>query len=527
MILLLGVSGLIAVQIGAISPTGKPSRDLLWILGGVELSFYIWVRVFAGLKPIHQIATLVVFVAVQAGLYGMARLEGFTGDGRLILAWRWMPTPEQLFDKEQARRTPLSQHDESQIDLTRTTEWDSPAFRGADRSGKTSANEFATNWDKSPPAFLWRRKIGRGWSSFAVVGDYCVTQEQRHQDEVVVCYSLATGREIWVHRDRARFDEPTGGPGPRATPAIHEGRVYALGATGLLNCLDGSTGDPIWSLDVLADNQVDNRLFGMAGSPLIAGSLVIVSPGGPGSSLAAYDLLSGRLVWKGGDAEASYSSPQLASFAAGESVLSFNAEGLFAHDFATGEVSCSYPWVSNPTEKNNVCQPVPLPAGDERDVDCVFIASGYGKGCALLELRHSDRGCSLEPRWSNRNLKAKFSSVIVHEGFVYGLDGSIMTCIDLQTGEHRWKAGRYGYGQLILVNSLLLVQLESGEVALVEPSPTAHREMTRFEAISGRTWNYPVVSGQRLLVRNDREAACFALPQRSTTGHAPLPDGDD
>jgi outer membrane protein assembly factor BamB len=323
---------------------------------------------------------------------------------------------------------------------------------------------------------------------------------------------LKTGRECWAHRDRAQFFEITGGGGPRATPTIHHGRVYSLGATGILNCMDGATGKRIWSVEILKGNDVSNRLFGMVGSPLVIDDMVIVSPGAKKSSLVAYHIEDGRKLWGGGNAEASYSSPQFAELAGRRQILNFNGEGLFAHDTTNGRVLWNYPWVSNPAEKNNVCQPVPIPSSAAGGDDRVFISSGYGKGCAVFLVSRSGKGLGVRKMWSNRNLKAKFTSVVLRDGYIYGLDEGILTCIDLQTGNRTWKNGRYGHGQLILVGKLLLIQAESGDVVLVEANPDSFRELTRFEALSDRTWNYPVLAGSTLLIRNDREVACFKLP---------------
>lgn len=341
-----------------------------------------------------------------------------------------------------------------------------------------------------------------------------MTQEQRGGFEAVVCYELRTGHEVWEHRDLACFDEVTGGKGPRATPAIQEGRVFSLGATGILNCLDGRSGRPIWSRNILADSNTANRLFGMAGSPLLLNGLVIVSPGGEGSSLVAYDCQSGERVWRGGDVDASYSSPHFAAFQTPQ-ILNFNADGLFAHEAQSGRVLWSHAWISNPAERNNVCQPVPLPSGDGQSDEQVFISSGYGKGCALLDVPQNGQDFAVRERWRNQNLKAKFSSVVRRGDHIYGLDDRILVCIDLASGDRCWKGGRYGYGQLVLVDDLLLVQAESGEVAVVEASISRHRELGRFAALSDRTWNHPVVAGNLLLVRNDREVACYELPRVS------------
>lgn len=511
-VIVIGALSLILIQGGYASITGKPSRDFLIALAITEVLFYLWVRVYSQMPLRLQVLALAVFVGMQACLYFMVRLEGFTGDGRPMWTWRWMPTPQETFLRSQNERALGGTQNRAAIDLTKTTSSDCPGFRGHDRSGHMAAAALSCDWERSPPRQLWKQPVGSGWSSFAVVGDYCLTQEQRGKDEATVCYELRSGREVWSHCDRVRFQEPTSGEGPRATPTIVDGRVYALGATGILNCLAGSTGKRLWSVNVLDDNRVANRIFGMTGSPLVIGSMVIVSSGGRGTSLAAYDANAGEKIWSGGDADASYSSPQLAELCGLRQVLCFNAEGLFAHDLSDGKVLWSVPWVSNPAERNNICQPVVIPGPEGSGADWVLISSGYGRGSALLEVSRTGGQFLVRERWRSQFLKAKFSSVVVHGGHVYGLDNAILTCLELATGQRCWKGGHYGYGQLILVGSLLLVQLESGQVALVDASPKAFRECARFTALDGRTWNHPVVAERYLLVRNDRQAACYELP---------------
>lgn len=507
MLLLLGFLTLSIIQTTEFSISGYPTRDYTWIIGITELAVYVWIRGFARVSLRRQITALVILYGIQLCPYLAVRIDGFMGDGRPMLVWRWTPAIDQKWQNDRRNE---NEHAVVTADLVTTTAFDYPSFRGIDRTGNVPAVRLAREWTQ-PPQELWRRPVGLGWSSFAVVGNYCVTQEQRGDDETVVCYELHSGREVWNHADLACFDEVTGGKGPRATPTIHGGRVFALGATGILNCLEGSNGRRIWSMNILADNDVENALFGMSGSPLVVNGIVVVSPGGKGMSLAGYDQLTGTRVWAGGDAEASYTSPHYADFGGSPQILSFNAEGLFGHAVDSGKVLWSYPWVSNPTEKNNVCQPVVLPGDNER-ADQVFISSGYGKGCALFEIIRHGSEFDVHKRWSNRNLKAKFSSVVRRGTHVYGLDNRILVCIDLTTGNRRWKGGRYGYGQLVLADDLLIVQAESGDIALVEATPQRHRELARFAALNDRTWNHPVVSGDILLVRNDREAACYRLP---------------
>lgn len=509
----LGLLTLWILQTTDLSISGKPTRDFICVVGITQIAVYLWIRTLARVSVRVQVISLSVLFGIQLCLLASVRIDGFMGDGRPIFVWRW--AEELGVEWAGDGREKVTETSNGMADLTTTTDFDWPGFRGADRTGIVRATDGLWDWDLKPQ-LLWRQPIGLGWSSFAVVGNHCVTQEQRGEFESVVCYELHTGREVWEHSDVAYFDEVTGGKGPRATPTIHAGCVYTLGATGILNCLGGSDGRRLWSTNILEDSNVTNALFGMTGSPLIVDDLVVVSPGGKNASLVAYDQQTGQLVWAGGDAGASYSSSQQATLCGQSQILIFNAEGLFGHDAHSGHVLWSYAWVSNPAEKNNVCQPVIISENTEGSAQ-IFVSSGYGQGCAVLEIRKGKEGqaFAIRERWRNRNLKAKFSSVVRRGKHVYGLDEKILVCIDLDTGKRCWKQGRYGYGQIALAGEVLIVQAETGEIAFVEASPDRYRELARFTALGDRTWNHPVLSGNILLVRNDREAACYQLSQTS------------
>ena len=510
-ILLVGACGIVLLQRGVYSLTTRPSADLNFLLWGLELSLCLWAMALSNFEPITRVKVVFLLFALQTTGYLAVRIVGFEGDGRAILGLRWNPLPDELFVDDASHESTPTSNRGVRVD---PSEWDFPGFRGSDRDGVVAGPQFSLDWESNPPRELWRRPVGVGWSSFAVVGDYCFTQEQRGEFEAVVCYELKTGNEIWDHRAPAYFKEMTGGNGPRATPTFADDRLFALGATGILNCLDPATGTVLWSTNILEDAGIENRLFGMVGSPLVVDGKVFVCPGGPDASVVAYNAETGTRVWNRGSAQASYSSPHYAEFAGRRWVLDFNGEGLTGHQLdGSDQTIWHFDWVSNPSERNNVCQPVLLPAGSP-DRGRIFIASGYGKGCVVLEVRSPDGGETFEvtPLWQNRNLKAKFTSVVLHDGFIYGLDERILTCIDVETGKRQWKRGRYGHGQILLVNDVLLLQVETGEIALVEATPDEFREVARFEALHDRTWNHPVVAGRYLLVRNDREAACFELP---------------
>src|SRR5579863_183851 len=206
---LIGLAGgglLYAVQVSGLSVI-RPSRDLTIVIGLVNLAIYVWLRAWSRLQPPTQFVAIGLFVAVQATLLSILRLDGFAGDGRILFTWRWESTPEQRLGdySSQSRERP------SLANLTESSQTDSPSFRGDERTGQYRVSELDLNWGDRPPRELWRHPVGRGWPSFAVVGEFCVTHEQRDDCEAVVCYRLETGKEVWRHLDTARFEEVTSG----------------------------------------------------------------------------------------------------------------------------------------------------------------------------------------------------------------------------------------------------------------------------------------------------------------------------
>ncbi|HLM59112.1 MAG TPA: PQQ-binding-like beta-propeller repeat protein, partial [Pyrinomonadaceae bacterium] len=312
------------------------------------------------------------------------------------------------------------------------------------------------------------------------------------------------GRELWTHAWDALYTDSTG-DGPRATPTWHDGRLYALGALGELRCLDARTGKLIWSKNILKENGASNIPWGMAASPLVVDDKVVVIPGGPnGKSVVAYNARTGAPAWGALGDPASYTSPMLVTLAGRRQVLAVtgrNVAGLAPED---GSVLWVYPWSNS--SGINVAQPIV--AGPNR----FFISAGYGKGAALVEVAGGAAGkLSATAVWERPSMKNKFNSSVLHEGHIYGLDEGMLTCVELATGQQKWKARGYGYGQVVLASGHLIVTTEEGEVALVRATPAGHTELGRFAALQGRTWNNPAIAGGRLLVRNATQMACYKL----------------
>ena len=491
------------------------SMGPLWLLGyavpTLFLAFVAWAVLTRDLPDSTRRTAMVGTVLFACGVWLLVRSNGMDGDHNGDFAWRWTETPEQRAlassaGEGSAARTEsavLAAALESWVPRPAEREW--PGFRGPARDGKISGVHLETDWVTSPPVELWRRPVGPGWSSFAVRGDRIFTQEQRGDDEVVACYRGSTGEPIWTHHDKARFFEANAGAGPRSTPTLHRGRVLAFGATGILNALDVDSGRGLWSRNVAEDLGVKLPDWGFTSSPLVVDDLVVVAAG---SALAAYDVGTGDLRWSGESSGVSYSSPQRWVIEGIEQVVLPSAVGLTSVAAGDGKHLWRHEWSGFP-----IVQPAQMPGGD------VLLAAHQSSGIRRLAIARDGEAWTVEDRWTSERLKPYFNDFVVHEGHAYGFDSRILACIDLEDGERRWKGGRYGSGQLVLLSDqdLLLVLSEKGEIALVEATPDGFEERARVPAIGGKTWNHPVIAHGNLYVRNAEEAASFALAPAPVT----------
>jgi outer membrane protein assembly factor BamB len=495
-------------------------------------------------------ATMVAAIALAASVFTMVRTGGISGNGISDLHWRWTRTPEERLlaqaadeptpiasapkaaetsDKplprqasdEPAPTVPTSTPAHAETLESRapaaasgepkTREADSggstvdaewPGFRGPERDGIVHGVQINTDWSASPPVQMWRRAIGPGWSSFAVRGDVLYTQEQRGEDEIVAAYKLTTGEPLWRHRDPVRFYESNGGAGPRATPTVSGNRVYAHGATGILNALDARSGAVVWSRNVASDTHKPVPGWGFASSPLVLDDLVIVAATG---TLVAYDVATGKPRWFGPGHRGGYTSPHRATIDGVEQIVLLTADGPISVAPADGTLLWEHAWPGVP-----IVQPA---LSADRDI---LIAAGDamgGNGIRRIAVAHGEGGWTVEERWTSRGLKPYFNDFVIHKGHVFGFDGNILACIDLEDGTRKWKGGRYGNGQLVLLpdQDLLLVLSEEGELALVGATSDQFKELARFPVLEGKTWNHPVLVHDVLLVRNDHEMVAFRL----------------
>ena len=523
----------------SIATAGQGNLFYIFAIPLLSLAFVVWAMTARRLEGGARWASMIATLLLASGVWTLLRTGGISGDGQPDFAWRWSSTPEERLlaqapeeIAEVAEPTPpppapAAAETPDEPLLTRVpdevtesaestapppappdtkTEADWPGFRGPGRDSVIPGLRIETDWSKSPPVELWRRPIGPGWSSFAVAGDLLYTQEQRGDDEIVTCYNARTGEPVWMHRDAVRFYESNGGPGPRGTPTLKDGRVYAFGATGILNVLDAGAGSVVWSRNVASDSDRKVPGWGFASSPLVVDDVVIVAAAG---KLVAYDGATGEPRWLGPDGGGGYSSPHPVTIDGVEQVLLQSETGLTSVAPADGTILWEHPWPGF-----RIVQPALI-------ADGVLVNTSDAMGgisTRRLAVTHEPGGWTVEERWTSIRLKPFFNDFVVHEGHAFGFDGRILACIDLEDGKLKWKGGRYGSGQLVLLRDqgLLLVLSEEGELALVEAGPDQFRELARFKAIEGKTWNHPALVGDVLLVRNGQEMAAFRLSIPST-----------
>ncbi len=483
------------------------------VIFGAPFVLLVWVAWLALSSPlprrVRQYGT-VASLAVSWVAVGLLRMDGTDADMLPEFAFRFSPKPEDR-DAEALKNRPtvapakpLSESADGPLDWAE--------FRGPNRDGIVRGVAIDPDWDAHPPIELWKQKIGPGWGTFIVVGDRLFTQEQRGGDEAVVCYDAEKGREIWRHYEAVKFDDANAGAGPRATPTVIDGKLYAMGATGLLICLNAEDGRLIWKTDITVDTGGKPPQWGYASSPLVSAGVVIVYVGGPANrGTAGFDADTGRFRWASGQANHGYSSAQLATIDGVEQVLMQSDHGLEAFDAKMGGVLWDYKW--HIPGLNRVTQPTPLGGGE------FLVGTGVGgeMGTRRIKVSKTSDSWRVDLVWSTGKLKPYYNDGIATDGFFYGFDGPKLVCVDLRDGSVKWDAGtKYGNGQVLLLKDqgLLVVQAVDGKVYLLIATPDELTERGKLNAIAGKTWNHAVVNRGRLYVRNGAWAAAYELKPR-------------
>ena len=460
-------------------------------------------------NPRLRVPVALLLAALGFGYWDLVQSEGMTGDFKPQLLWRWEPTAEETYLASLVSRESSDPIKTDSRPITRASSpW--PEFRGAQRNGIVRGVVLEEDWTASPPQEKWRTRIGPGWSSFSVASERLFTQEQRGEQEVVLCLDAESGTIVWEYAYPSRFWEAIGGPGPRATPTIADEGLFALGADGILVCLDAVNGTEIWKRDLKADANRKPPIWGFSSSPLVTHSLVIVHAGGEGDKgVLAYRTDTGEIAWSAASGDHTYSSPQMATFDTVTGVLMVSNDGLQFLSISGGETIWEHEWA---VQQYRVLQPLVLGSS-------ILLSSSPTEGARKITVSPGeDEAWSITEAWTSSAMKPEFSDYVSYEDHYYGFDGGLFACFDVATGSRQWKRGRYGSGQAILLadSGQLLIASEKGELVLVRANPDKLNEIATIKAIEGKTWNHPVLVGNRVYIRNAVEAACFELPLAAT-----------
>ncbi|MBN1596390.1 PQQ-like beta-propeller repeat protein [candidate division FCPU426 bacterium] len=462
----------------------------------VSLAFVVWAVAARSLPDTPRRVIMVAVILLACGGWTLVRSEGITSDAGADLTWRWAPTAEEQLlatsSDEPETLEPATDANGAGVN------W--PGFRGPNRDSILHGTNIATDWSASPPEKLWSRKIGPGCSSFAVKGSLLYTQEQRGKYEVVSCYNLNTGKPVWKHRDQERFWDSHAGAGPRSTPTLYNGRVFTFGPTGVLNVLDEQDGSVVWSRQVGVENKVDIPAWALTSSPLAVDDKVIIAVEG---MLLAYDCATGEPRWRGPNGGKSYSSPQLLTIDGVEQVLLMSSAGAVGVNAADGSVLWEYKWPKG----ERIVQPALMENGS------LLVSSGEGMAIRRVAISLGPDGWITEEKWTSTDIKPYFNDIVIHKGHVYGFDAPALVSINAEDGTLKWRGGRYGGGQLMLLadQDLFIVISEQGELALVKAEPEKFTELARIQGIKGRVWNHPALVNDILLVRNSKEMVAYRL----------------
>jgi outer membrane protein assembly factor BamB len=374
---------------------------------------------------------------------------------------------------------------------------DWPRYRGPKGDGISKETGLLKTWPASGPRVLWRARLGSGYSGMAVSGGRLFTLFGTGGSEFAIAFDAATGKELWRARlDSERRDEMGGGP--RATPTVDGGLVYALGAEGKLAALEAATGKPRWRVDLVSQHGARVPQWGVSTSPVVEGGMLLVTAGGSnGRSLLALDKLTGKVIWTAESDVAGYSTPLVLDIAGTRQALFFAGTSLISVSPQTGKRFWSVPWETS--YDVNAAMPVFVAP------DKVFISSSYDTGGQLLRVVSKGGQPAVESIWRNRVMKNHFNSSVYFAGHLYGFDDATLKCIEPVSAEERWKQRGLGKGSLLVADGHLWVLSEHGELVLVEVTPGGYHEKARARVFDAKTWTMPTLANKRLYVRSESE----------------------
>jgi outer membrane protein assembly factor BamB len=392
---------------------------------------------------------------------------------------------------------------------------DWPRWRGPRLDGIAQESGLLKQWPAEGPKKLWSAPLSGGFSSMIVFDGKVCTQTRENKQEVVLCLDAATGKEVWRYKYDADYDAHpsfSGGPvpesrsGPRGTPAVDGDRMYTVGATGIVHCLNAKTGKKIWQQDLIAIGGGKVPMHGFSNSPLIVGEHLYINPGGTsGKSIAALNTKDGSVAWQALDDPIGHSSAVWAEIGGVPQVIFFTGIAAVGVSPKDGKLLWRYPWKT--TYDLNISTPI-YSNGN------VFISSNYGSGASVFRVNDKNEP---EVVWKEMSMQSHFSTPVLYEGHVYGFSEKRLRCVDFATGKLVWDNIGLGRGSLTLADGNLILLGEHGQLALAKATPEKYTEISRVQLFDEKimTWTVPVVANGRLFVRHENELVALNLKATS------------
>jgi outer membrane protein assembly factor BamB len=392
-----------------------------------------------------------------------------------------------------------------------------PQWGGPNRDFKAASGGLAASWPSDGPREVWSRSLGDGYSAIAESGGTLFTMYRPAKGlvrtmvdrlrggaaapEVVVALDAASGTTRWEHA----YDAPEVagmnmeyGPGPHSTPLVSDGLVYAVGATGKLHALDQQTGRVVWSHDLYKEYGGTVQDRGYSCSPILYGDTVILTVGGRGQAVMAFDRRDGRVVWKGHDFEPGSSSPILITVDGQDQLVVFHSDGIAGVDPRGGPLYWNHP--HDTTYGLNISTPV------WGEGNLLFFSSAYSGGSRMLRLSQAGGKTTATELWFTAKMRVHFGNAIRLGDRVYGSSGdfgpAFVTAVDVRTGDVAWQQRNFARASFVHADGKLIVLDEDGTLALASISPNGLQVHARASVLTNRAWTVPTLVGTRLYVRD-------------------------
>jgi outer membrane protein assembly factor BamB len=374
---------------------------------------------------------------------------------------------------------------------------DWPSFRGPHANGHSDETGILQSWAAGGPEVLWRVPLGEGFSGISAVDGKLFTMFSDSEQELLAAFEAESGRELWRRRVDDRYRNQFGN-GPRATPTVSDGMVFALGAQGKLLVVEAETGKRVWNRDLVHDFGAKVPEWGFSGSPVVDGDLLLLDVGGAGERLLmAFNRLDGQVVWESEAGIAGYSSPLVIDAVGVRQAVFFTGNRAVSVDVRDGALLWSVPWKT----RYDVNAAMPLFVAPDQ----ILLSSGYGTGAMMIQLERDGDSIRTRQSWSSDDFENQFSSSVLVGDHLYGFDNSILRSIRASDGASNWYARGFGHGSLFHVDGQLVILGDKGKLALVAATPGEFAEKANFQLFKTKSWTVPTLSEGRLFVRNERE----------------------